>query len=293
VRPTLLILAAGRGSRFGGPKQLAPVGPNGEPLLAYTIHDALRGGFARVVLACPEGLGSEMGETFRGWAAPTAIIDTVEQVVADGRSRPWGTGHAVLQARERLTGRPFGVANGDDFYGRRALEALGSALSAPDRREQVLVSYTLERTMRHTEGVSRGLCRLRDGGLEAIDEVLEVRATGGGAFLGHTVDNRPVEVLGDQPVSMNLWGFVPPFLKLLDERWTRFRASSPGGDDEFLLPHAVGELITGGGVTVETLPTDEIPFGLTRPQDLETARAEIGRRIASGDYPADLRSGST
>jgi MobA-like NTP transferase domain len=296
VKPTLLILAAGRGSRFGGPKQLTPVGPSQEPLLAYTIHDAARAGFGRVVLVCPPTLGADMAARFLACTGAIIEISAVEQTTTDGRSTPWGTGHAVLQARNALGSAPFGVANGDDWYGPDALATLARTLQENGRTRHVLITYALAQTLAFTEGVSRGSCEIRAGDLQGdlpgnllgVREIFDVRR-GTPTYSGHLADGNPIDLPPDAPVSMNLWGFVPPFLESLEGSWRAFRAARPG--TEFLLPHAVTELIDSGEVRVETTPSSERPFGLTRPEDLMAVRQQIAGYVATGHYPADLRTG--
>lgn len=313
MKPDFLILAAGKGSRFRGPKQLTPVGPSGEPLLAYTIHDAARAGFGRVVLVCPETLGATMAETFRSCTGDVIEITAVEQLIPVGRSKPWGTAHAVLEAASTLGGSPFGVANGDDWYGPSALVALAEALKEPDRTDHLIVTYELARTLVFTDGVSRGECDVEDRHLRRVREVFDVRR-GEGSCTGNLSDGTPVTLATDTPVSMNLWGFAPSFLGALAERWTPFHTTvseecaapwegtdsepsprsgipHPPSEPEFLLPHVITDLIDENKATVQAVTTDECPFGLTRPEDLDTVRAEIARHVAIGHYPADLRTG--
>jgi MobA-like NTP transferase domain len=299
MKPTLLVLAAGRGSRFGGPKQLAAVGPTEEPLLAYTIHDAARAGFGRVVLVCPHGLGADMSESFGACTGGVIPIVAVEQTIPDGRDKPWGTGHAVLEASDALGSIPpggiplsnmpfgeipFGVANGDDWYGPDALVTLAGALTEPGRTSHVIITFELARTMAFTEGVSRGYCEVHGSSLWGVREVFDVRRDGV-SYFGHTSEGTRLELAPETPISMNLWGFMPSILRGLERQWQAFSG------EEFLLPHAVSALIESGAAAVEARPCATRPFGLTRPEDLDTVRAEIAGHVASGHYPADLRSG--
>jgi len=291
LSPALLILAAGRGSRFGGSKQLAPVGPAGEPLPAYLIHDAARAGFGRVVFVTPEGEADKMAREFNRWAPDSLEIQAVDQPVPEGREKPLGTGDAVLRAMPLLADIPFTVANADDFYGPGALRALAAGLLEPEGDHHLLVTYELGRTLVLADEVTRAFCETSDGWLVGLREVFRVHAADT-VFRGELADGQEVEALSSQPVSTNLWGFFPTFLPLLEDRWRRFQKTEPDPDEEFLLPEAVAVLVGEGRIRVKTLPTRERLFGLTHPGDLPAVRREITRLVASGAYPADLRSGT-
>ncbi len=306
MNPTLVILAAGLGRRFGGPKQLTPIGPHGETILDYTVFDAVRAGFAQVVCVVrpeiAETLESALG---RRWAEhlPVAYVEQRLDSLPDGRrpprqrTRPWGTGQAVLATAEAVRG-PFAVVNADDFYGRRALGALASFL----RREAgpatfALVGFRLGDTLVDTGPVSRALCRCTaDGWLQEIVEIPAVSRQGpGGRYT--TAGGVQCTLPADNPVSLNLWGFHPAVFDILRAEFARFLAGygrdghcGDGEDDqpEFFLPAAIQHAIENGRVRVRILPADDTWFGVTHPDDLPRTRQQIGRLIDRGDYPAEL-----
>lgn len=290
--PTLVILAGGRGSRYGGAKQFAPVGPSNEPLSGYALHDAAAAGIRRAVLVCPPGTAPRARSELAPYAPPGLSLTIVEQPRPLERTRPWGTAHAVLAAGSAVGAVPFVVANADDFYGRGAFDAVARFFPEDAGDAHALVAYRLERTMRLTRGVSRAVCAVRDGLLVRIEEMRDVEPARDvePEFRGRRPGGAIESMAAGARVSMNLWAFRPPFLDGLARLWSEFRAGAPGQDDEFALPDAVGRLLEEG-LRVRVLDTDEEAFGLTAPGDLPRVRAAIARRVAAGLYPADLRAG--
>ncbi len=312
TEPSLVILAGGRGSRYGGSKQFAPAGPSDEPLAAYALHDADAAGFGRAVLVCPRGAAGRARSELAPHAPPGLALAIVEQPRPEERARPWGTGHALLAAGPAVGDVPFAVANADDFYGRGAFDAVARFFAEDAGEAHALVTYRLERTMRRTRGVSRAVCAVRDGLLVRITEMHHVEpvpgiepprtteperrvaprpggAEGGAAFRGRARRGAIESMPADARVSMNLWAFRPPFLDGLARLWAEFRAAAPGPEVEFALPDAVSRLLEEG-LRVRVLDTDEEAFGLTAPADLPRVRAAIAQRVAAGLYPADLRA---
>lgn len=303
--PTLVILAGGRGSRYGGAKQFAPVGPSDEPLSGYALHDAAAAGIRRAVLVCPPGAAPRARSELALWAPPDLALTIVEQPRPPERTRPWGTAHAVLAGGSAVGAVPFAVANADDFYGRGAFDAVARFFAEGADDAHALVAYRLERTMRLTGGVSRAVCAVRDGLLVRITEMHHVEPVPGGGpatgvepvpggepagFQGRRPDGAIESMAADTRVSMNMWAFRPPFLDGLGRLWSEFRAGAPGPGDEFALPDAVSRLLEEG-LRVRVLDTDEEAFGLTAPGDLPRVRAAITERVAAGLYARDLRSG--
>jgi choline kinase len=295
--PTLLILAAGVGSRFGGLKQLAPVGPGGQAILDFTIEDAWRAGFGRVVVVARAQTQARVEEHLRehhpaitraegreeGHASFS--IDVVVQPGAPGSSR-WGTGYAVLAAAPVVTG-PFAVANADDYYGRGSLARMADHLADPQRaREWAMVAFDLARTLSDHGGVSRGICApSREGFLLSLREATGITRNPDGVI--HDDDGAALDP--DTPVSMNLWGFGPEVFDLLSELAEEHAAGGQGvgtgpvdGAAEFRLPDAVGEAIRRGAGRVRMLRTSERWTGLTHPGDLEETRRILGERRGLG-----------
>jgi hypothetical protein len=294
-RLSLILLAAGHGTRFGGPKQLSAVGPNEEILSAYTIFDAIRAGIQHIVIvtrdSCVDLLKAELCPMIDGLGASLSIV-----VQADRPEHPagsWGTAHAVLSA-QGLIGARFGVANGDDWYGPTAHQVLADALKTDldNSGTHCLVTYPIVNTLVDTQRVSRARCTVRDdGSLMEIRELLDVH-TADGRVLAFTEAGKQLVLSAGTPVSTNLWGFQPSIFEKLKEQFDRFSADLKQGDArEFALPTVINDLIKAGSIRVETRHTDELMFGLTRSEDLSRVRARIADLVASGLYPADLRSG--
>lgn len=288
---TLVVMAAGAGSRFGGPKQLVPIGPGGETLLEYTLFDALRSGVDRAVLVvrreAMEAFRASVGARIAGRVDLELAVQELADVpdgtpVLATRSKPWGTGHAVLAARHGVDG-PFLLANGDDFYGAGAIAAVARFL-----RERAdgwaLATWPLAATLSPHGPVSRGVCTVGED-----DLLLAIREHTGVAMHEGLVDHDGGALSGREPVSMNLWGFRPDVLAILAEGFARFLAGrGQDPDAEYQLPTEVDAARRAGQATVWTVPAGETWFGLTHSSDLEAARARIAALIAAGVYPASL-----
>lgn len=296
----LLVMAAGVGSRFGGLKQLEPVGPSGERLLDYSVYDAVRAGAGRVVVV----LRREMEEEFHAllgqrWASLAEVAYAFQDLddvpagfaVPPGRSKPWGTGHAVLAARRAVTG-PFAVINADDFYGAEGFALLAGFFSparSAGQGSHALVAYRLGNTLSDHGSVSRGVCRLDgEGRLAGIDERLGVRRRKDGSIWAEG-STPPLPLEPNAPVSMNLWGFGPDLFGHLEERFAAFLAER-GQDSaaEFYLPTAMTDLIQAGLATVEVFTTSSSWFGLTHRQDTAAVRRHLGELVERGVYPSCL-----
>lgn len=284
-------MAAGMGTRYGGLKQLDPVGPNGELLIHYTLYDAARAGFGRVVFVIRKDFESEFVDRIgrhmpAGLTAAYAHQDLT--ALPDGRKKPWGTGHAVLSTRQ-FVDVPFGVVNADDYYGRSAIESLYTFLISDDYNEKTfaMIGYRLKNTVSPHGAVTRGVCGVKDGWLADIAETggIEVRDGRIGTIRG----DRFTELDPESFISMNIWGFAPSIFEHLDALYRSFRDSVR--DDpkaEFLIPEVVKTLITERTVRVKVITTTDRWFGMTHPEDRQVVTAEIGRMIAAGVYPEKL-----
>ncbi|MCA9737319.1 MAG: NTP transferase domain-containing protein [Gemmatimonadetes bacterium] len=290
---TLVVLAAGLGRRFGGPKQLEPLGPHGESLLELTLHDAWSAGIGHAVLVTRAELEVPLRDRLQRGAARALALDFALQEVDAATGKPWGTAHAVSAAAPHVRG-PFGVVNADDLYGRAALAALADSLaalrpgapSAPVRG--VLVAYPLDRTLSSNGGVSRGAC-VTDAAhrLLGIEETLGLEATPAGAVRGRRLDGTSVTLPGTTPVSLNLWGFEAGVLPLLAASFARFRERASAGE-EHQLPTAVAEAVQSGQLVVTVRPTDAEWIGVTHPADAAPVRARLAEWFREGRYPASL-----
>ena len=278
---TLVVMAAGRGSRFGGMKQVAGIGPAGEALFDYAIYDAMRSGFDDVVIVVSEeSRGPVEAHVQAGCGRHVDVRCALQQ--APGRSKPWGTGHALLCATSEVDGA-FGVVNADDFYGGDSFGLLGRQLG-DGSEDHVLVGFRLRDSLSPNGGVSRGLCRHEDGVLTEITELHDVEEVDG------SVRNRQgVELTGDELISANLWGFQPSFAKVLSSEFDRFhdeRGDDP--DAEFMIGDAVASLPEYGDVRVRVVPTPERFLGMTYAEDVAAVNGRITELIDAGQYPSPL-----
>ena len=298
---TLVILAAGRSTRFGRLKQLARVGPGGEALLDYALYDAALAGFTRFLLVIQETLRADFEAHLRDAAARLDIRYAHQRMVhpglvddpLPGRTRPWGTGFAVLTAGERVDGS-FAVCNADDFYGRGAYAALAEAMAdaadpgARDPTHAFTVGYPLEATLSESGGVSRGLCESDEAGaLQRLTEGLELRREGD-RVVGRDVVGRPLVVPVQTPVCTNLWGFHPGILPPLRDLFAAFLASGPGLDREFYLSEAMNDLIAASRMHCTVLPTRELWLGVTFPGDRAGVAQSLRSLVDSEVYPMRL-----
>ena len=298
MAPTLLVLAAGLGSRYGGLKQLDPVGPAGETILDYAVFDAVRAGFGRVVFVIRrdfEGaFRTQVLAKYAGRVAVNFVFQSLDALPAGftpppGREKPWGTGHAVWCAREAIH-EPFAVIGADDFFGRDAFQKLAKFLEntkrqTPDAKQTepapfCMIGYRLDRTLSEHGTVSRGVCEVgADGLLRGIVERTAIDP----AQIGQG------DLHGDATVSMNLFGFTPALFPALDAQLGEFLRA--GGDDakrEFYLPAVVSAMIARGEATVRVLPTPGDWFGVTHRGDRPRVVAALAALVRRGEYPAKL-----
>lgn len=295
----LVILAAGIGSRFGGLKQVQPVGPAGELIIEYSICDAQRAGFDRLVLVIRKDIEKDFRTTIGQRLEARMDVQYVFQEIdtlpkgsnpsggrVPPRTKPWGTGQAVLAAREAVR-RPFAVINADDFYGASAYRVLAEHIAAsPD---YAMVGYPLKQTLSEFGTVSRGLCATDEAGrLQRITEIARIEKTAHGAK--YTEEAGLVHLLsGDEIVSMNFWGLTPAVFPQLEKFFGQFLTSS-GGDPkaEFYLPTAMSRLIERDDARVALLKSDDAWFGITHREDLAAAQTAVRSLVAAGKYPSPL-----
>jgi hypothetical protein len=296
---TLVILAAGVGSRFGGDKQVEAVGPNGETIIDYSAFDALRAGFERIVLVVRDELESAFRERFDPILSERCDLAYVVQRLEDlpdgftvpvERAKPWGTGQAVLACRDVVDG-PFAVINADDFYGRSAFELLAAFLNGPAGSrvgESAVVGYRLDRTLTEHGTVSRGICQLdNDGCLRSIVERKRVARRDDG--IAYTEDGEHWHAIErDALASMNAWGFAPNLFETFGKRFERFLAAGPSSGDEFFIPSEIGDMVAEGSARVRVLRSKDAWYGVTYREDVSRTREGIARLVGAGVYPAPL-----
>jgi len=320
MKPTLLILAAGLGARYGGLKQIDPVGPNGEILIDYSIYDAINAGFGKLVFvirhyfenAFREKIGSKfdnLAETAYAYQEIDPCIDGFEP--PKDRDKPWGTGHAVLVAGDSIDG-PFAVINADDYYGPASFKTMAQFLTGgagrlddkdPSSNDYAMVGYTLRDTLSEYGPVSRGVCQCdEDMYLRRVVERKKVEKTAappgpsapwwgalraGARYFGD--DGTEHLLSGDEIVSMNLWGFQPSIFRHLESHLRRFLKERGGEKNaEPYIPTVVDDLIERGKATVKVLRTNDVWFGVTYRRDAAIAAGCIRRLIDQGLYPENL-----
>ncbi len=300
VKPTLLVLAAGMGSRYGSLKQMDGVGPNREAIIDYSIYDAIRAGFGKVVFVIRHSFEKEFREIFTperfgGRIAVEFVFQELEYLpegctVPEGRVKPWGTNHALLMA-QRVIHEPFAVINADDFYGAEAYATIGAYLSQLDGSHDryCMVAYDLNRTLSENGTVSRGVCGVdAAGNLTSMVERTKIERLADGRIVFH--DNGGDDPLAeDTPVSMNLFGFTPDYFDHTEayfKQW--FRENPDRLKGEFYIPTMVNRLIADGTSELRVLRSDAQWHGVTYKEDKPALVAAIRAMIAAGKYPEKL-----
>jgi choline kinase len=293
MKRSLVVLAAGIGSRYGGLKQIEPLGPGGEFLLDYSVFDARRAGFDRVVFVIRRDIEAAfrtaMGSRIERQIETAYVFQELDALPAGrkppkGRVKPWGTGHAVLCCAGTVR-EPFAVINADDYYGPTAYRELAGFLerTAGQPERYALVGYRLRETLSDHGTVARGVCVVRNGLLDSI------RETTGIAHKEGRIGSDAGPLRGDEPVSMNCWGFKPSLFDRLAAGFGCFLdAPASGTNAEFYLPERVGQLVRDGQAGVEVLSTHDAWFGITNPRDRADAVSRIADRVRAGVYPSSL-----
>lgn len=291
-------MAAGMGSRYGGLKQIDPVGPSGETIIDYSIYDAMRAGFGKLVFVIrkdiEEAFKEVVGARFEKRIAVEYVFQELDKLpagftVPEGRTKPWGTTQAVLMARDIIK-EPFAVINADDFYGAEAYKVLADHLKSgsPD---YAMVGFVLRNTLSDFGSVARGVCRVNaQGYLETVDELTSIERDGNGAK-NTDGSGKVTNLTGDEPVSMNFWGFTPQIFPQLSDVFDRFlQRSGKELKTESYVPTAVNELLSMGQAKVKVLRSRDPWFGVTYREDRPRVVDSIGKLIQSGAYPAQLWS---
>lgn len=295
MKPTLLILAAGIGSRYGGLKQIDPVGPGEQTILDYSVFDAKRAGFGKIVFIIRKDIEEDFKSVFADRLSKTIAIDWVFQEIdklpegikpPEGRTKPWGTGHAVLMAAEKIR-EPFVVINADDFYGREAFEkAVDYFNSNQEATDYAMVAYELKNTLSDFGTVSRGVCKADDAHwLKSVLEHTKIAREGFQIF--NTEPGESKNPLDDNTlVSMNFWCFKPAFFDQLNAHFSRFiKDNIHDSKAEFYIPSAVDTLIKSNQARVKVLPNKGQWFGITYKEDKPLVIDRIGKLTDEGEYP--------
>ena len=280
-KTTLVALAAGMGSRFGGLKQMEPVSENGSVLLDFSVFDAAKAGFDKVVFIIKE----EMYEDFKkivGSRIKDIEVDYVFQELdslPDGRTKPWGTGHAILCCKDKVK-EPFAVINADDYYGMNAYKEIHDYLTTAKDKEFSMVAFDLKNTLTENGTVARGVCEIENGFLKSITERTKIKDF---KYTENGEDWFPLAE--DTLVSMNLWGFTPEIFDILEEKFEEFKKNIKDPiKDEFFLPFAVDESIKSGDATVKVFNCKDKWYGMTYREDIYAVKKAMKKMIEEGYY---------
>lgn len=296
MKPTLLVLAAGMGSRYGGLKQLDALGPNGETIIDYTVYDAIRSGFGKIVFVIRKSFSEDFREKVGSkYADKIEVAYVFQEMEPDipglgkiARKKPWGTAHAVLVARDEID-TPFAVVNADDFYGQDGIKKVGDFL-VKECSENLygMIGYILKNTISEHGSVSRGVCRTDDSEyLVGIDERTQVENKGGTITYTEAGEDFPLE--RDVIVSMNLWAFHPNIFEPMEKSFIAFaQANKSNPKSEYFIPLIVDELIEKGAAQVKVIPCDAQWYGVTYAEDKVAVQKGLNKLHEAGEYPERL-----
>lgn len=300
-KTTLVIMAAGLGSRFGGIKQLEPVGPSGEIIMDYSVYDAVEAGFSKVVFIIRKDIEKDFKEIIGNRISKKVETEYVFQDIADlpegfsvpeGRQKPWGTGQAVLSIKGVVDG-PFAVINADDYYGKEAFVKVNQYLQNPEKADKkynfCMAGFRLGNTLSENGTVTRGICDVDENNiLIDVNETFEIARDGDEATA--TRDGKNLRIPLDQPASMNMWGFTADFVDELEKRFVTFLSGIEGNElkAEYLLPSIVDDLIKEGSAQVKVLDTKDKWFGVTYQEDKYIVRDSLKKLVEDGVYPREL-----
>ena len=297
MKPTLLILAAGIGSRYGGVKQMDQIGTSGESIIDYSVYDAIRAGFGKVVFVLNPKIEKEFKEIYEerlsGKIETAYVLQEVGNVpkgvpVNTARVKPWGTGHAVLVAKD-IINEPFAVINADDFYGKQAFQILSDFFAETGNKpnKYAMVGYKLKNTLSENGSVSRGVCQSENGFLTDVVERTSIAREDG--VIKYTDNNEKVVIDEDSVVSMNFWGFSPRFFAQLESDFVDFiDKNSHELKAEFYIPSVANDLIKNKEATIKMLTSNDQWFGVTYQEDKEVTITKVKELVDNGYYPSNL-----
>ena len=302
-KPVLVVMAAGMGSRYGGLKQIDPVGPCGEAILDYSLYDAYEAGFETAVIIIKEAIKKDFMETVgkRLENAPIEIRYAYQELdklpegytVPEGRTKPWGTSHAVLCAKDEIGDAPFVALNADDYYGKSAFKVIYDYLCNAEDKEKYdycMVGYRLGNTVTTNGSVARGVCNTDENGyLTCIDERTKIEVYEGGIHFTEDDGQTWTDVAADTPVSMNMWGYTPSFLKEIEARFPAFLDQALSGNTakaEFFLPVTISQMLKEEKATVKVLTSPDKWHGVTYAADKPMVVAALKEKTEQGLYPA-------
>lgn len=301
MKPTLFILAAGMGSRYGGLKQLDGLGPNGETIMDYSVYDAIRAGFGKIVFVIRHDFEQDFRDKvlakYEG-VIPTEVVfqditsipEEFKAKVNPERKKPWGTNHAVLMGKDAIR-EPFGVINADDYYGAESFKLLGDFLRSVEgqKGKYCMIGFRIENTLSENGGVSRGLCEVNaEGYLTGVKECHGIEMKPDGSLI-QVEDGKELPFPAGASVSMNMWGFTPDYFDYSEKDFVKFLKENAGElKSEFYIPTVVNDLINAGEVTLKVEQTPSKWFGVTYAADREATVNQFKRLHDEGLYPAKL-----
>ncbi|MCQ2335003.1 MAG: nucleotidyltransferase [Paludibacteraceae bacterium] len=298
MKPTLFILAAGMGSRYGGLKQIDGLGPNGETIMDYSVYDAVKAGFGKVVFVIREDFAEDFKRVvlakYEGKVECQICFQAIDKVPAGysynpERQKPWGTNHAVLMGKE-LIHEPFAVINADDYYGRDSFQVLADFLSHAEKGKYCMVGYRVCNTLSENGSVSRGVCATDENSfLQGVVERTSIMRGEDGKIYFKDENDKNVLLEENAPVSMNMWGFTPEYFDEVEEAFKAFLlARGQELKSEFYIPTLVDEMIHAGKATCQVLDTTSKWFGVTYSEDRPQVVAKFAQLAADGVYPSPL-----
>ena len=289
---TLLVMAAGMGSRYGGLKQLDAVGPNGETIIDFSVYDAIRAGYNKVVFIIRKDFEKQFKQKVSNKYKNKIDVEIVYQDLNDlpgsfrcpnERSKPWGTGHAILAARNAIS-EPFVAINGDDFYGKESFEVISNYYSSVNSGF-AMAAFQLDKTLSENGSVSRGICEQNSNELVTVVETHDIKKNSAGII----ECDRDISLLGNELVSMNMWGFTPTLFDHLEKMFNDFLTGNISDlKSEFLIPSVINDLIEKNIEKVKVLKTQSTWFGVTYVEDKAFVESQIKELIQSGEYPVSL-----
>ena len=281
MNTTLVVMAAGMGSRFGGLKQAEPVTDDGKGILDFSVHDAKAAGFEKAVFIVREDMKEDFKQLIGDRIAKTIDVEYVLQDMKDlpaGRSKPFGTGHAILCCKD-VVKEPFAIINADDYYGHNAFFEIRKHLAAAKKGEYAMTAYLLENTLSKNGTVSRGVCETENGYLKKVTEITKIAPDG-----SIEKEGERIVLPGDTPVSMNLWGLTPDIFDVLEEEYSKFLAEANLMKDEFFIPSVISKAVDTGRATVRVFRNADKWYGITYREDLQEVKEAIGGYIHDGMY---------
>ena len=281
MNTTLVVMAAGMGSRFGGLKQAEPVTDDGKGILDFSVHDAKAAGFEKAVFIVREDMKEDFKQLIGDRIAKTIDVEYVLQDMKDlpaGRTKPFGTGHAILCCKD-VVKEPFAIINADDYYGHNAFFEIRKHLAAAKKGEYAMTAYLLENTLSKNGTVSRGVCETENGFLKKVTEITKSAPDG-----SIEKEGERIVLPGDTPVSMNLWGLTPDIFDVLEEDYSKFLAEANLMKDEFFIPSVISKAVDTGRATVRVFRNADKWYGITYREDLQEVKEAIGGYIHDGMY---------